>query len=348
MNCEVHVAPENGLSGTAPSVAPNTHAARAEYFEELGRLSSTGRYARAHFQKRVSRADGRVMLGEAAVWLLPSLLGVATFPHRFLTPWMLLYGYSMLSDDISDGDHEPEGTHVAGALLCRAILRFSEAVGSPEAVMGWFSDSQLDVADEASAEHSSQAIQSVRPADYLSAGRKNAHLRVLARAIASIRQESSLSRREENGVHELCAAVQLLDDLTDLARDYEAGRGTPLLRATLRYVERNPLREDLGWVGQSLLVGALCSGGAHASLQASGALLESALQSFNGAPDGAGQLFVRDLCWRVKAAANEIAEAGEAVRRFAISSPCDQPDAPSPSVPLLRARRALDGVACSQ
>src|ERR1035437_8246341 len=79
---------------------------RSLFFDHLDSLPAPfARIVKEHYIERVVRAESRQMLGEYAAFLLGDVLRIPdeSIVRRIAVPWLVVYEYSLMIDDIVDG-----------------------------------------------------------------------------------------------------------------------------------------------------------------------------------------------------------------------------------------------------
>lgn len=202
-----------------------TRAARAllgSHFDRLpGRLGS---WCNERYAERTARAGARLMWGEAVPLLLGDACGAArTVPSRLTIPWLLLYAHALFVDDTQD-----MGRPGDEAILCDQLKKQALEAWRPE----FDRDPRLQTLLAECHCRMQQAVLADR--DLETSGLSGGALRTLAAksalvhfglaAMRSAASEAFPGRAMTAGLSQVCAAVQVLDDLADMQEDLPRGR----------------------------------------------------------------------------------------------------------------------------
>jgi len=198
----------------------------------------------AYYEERIQRSGSNLMFGEQVPFLLVDLLGTSRVSaERIMLPWALLYAHSLLLDDLLDQPDrmDPIDVILSQILLDRAVSGFRDSVGTDPAI--WNSFERYRQESLNAMVHEIQ--QSRRPTTVDAAGQltyqgyKSAVAKFCAAALVYVEQQRALSATEEDALEGICVAVQLLDDLQDIAEDRAANRYNYILHRASRWLGDN-------------------------------------------------------------------------------------------------------------
>lgn len=194
----------------------------------------------AHYKERLSCAEGRPMLGEYAIFLAGDLFLIKPqVVDKLAFPWLLLYEYSLLLDDLLDGSrsHWSHELLLSQILLESSITEYKKLLGDNKSLWAAYNSYQREWINEMMHEMKwscSKENQSKTGAIFQQ-GRKAAMVKFCVTSIVYLDKNRLLTSREEKGIDHLCAGIQLLDDLTDVLEDHRAGRLNVLLGDTYEW-----------------------------------------------------------------------------------------------------------------
>lgn len=197
-----------------------------------------------HYKERLGCAEDRPMLGEYAAFMVGDLFSIKPqIVDQLAFPWLLLYEYSLLLDDLLDKSrsrrvHELLLTQI---LLESSLTRYRSLLGDNSLLWAVY-DSYRQQSTNGILHEIEWSTNVSRMCDngvIIEQGRKSAIVKFCATSIVYFDKKRLLSSREEEGIDHLCAGIQLLDDLTDVFEDHKAGRLNVLLKDAYDWLENN-------------------------------------------------------------------------------------------------------------
>jgi hypothetical protein len=242
------------------AVAERVMDVRSLFFDHLDLLpEGFARIVKEHYLERVVRAESRQMLGEYAPFLLADVLRVSdeSVVRQIAVPWLVVYEHALLVDDMVDG----KSPHRAERLLASQLL-YDDFL---DTWRNWFvqcpelwqvfrryhaqatSSALLELTEEPDS-----YIRTRRLADgssrHIAMGRKAALVKFCGATLLSVYNGKVLSRKEEAGIDNICAGIQLLDDLSDCVEDRNEGRFSyPVCEALQQGQRLSGLRFPHNW-----------------------------------------------------------------------------------------------------
>lgn len=221
-----------------------------------------------HYKERLKSAEGRPMIGEYAPYIFGDLFSVKQDNlEPLIFPWLLLYEYSLLLDDLLDNSRYqwPQELLLSQILLESSLSLYREALGDVQPLWAAYTSyrresidamiNEIDWLDTRERGSDAQVI--------ILQGRKAALVKFCAATIVYMDQRRLLTAGEEEAIDFLCSGIQLLDDTTDVSDDRKTGRMNLLLKDTYTWYEREGLDPDMNTLNMTrnqLTVGLICSG----------------------------------------------------------------------------------------
>lgn len=203
----------------------------------------------SHFHERLKRSENRPIFGEYAPYFLGSVLQARPKTVNSVSKaWILMYEHTLLIDDLVDKVRKDRSNELilSNILLDSSMSEFQSILGRQELVwqayrkyrFEWLTAmaTEIDVKrniDDASLD-----------AILLLQGQKSAIVKFCATSLIFLEEQRLLSPIEEKGLDAACIAVQLLDDLADVAEDFDEGRTNILLTQITRWLRSQALVGD--------------------------------------------------------------------------------------------------------
>jgi len=202
-----------------------------------------------HYNTRLKSTEGKPMLGEYAAFLIGGLYDINISTIMDISyPWLLLYEYCLLLDDIIDKNNEDLTNKIllSQMLLNKSRIEFKRIIGqtsrSWESFDIHFEEwiyAMLHELNLSKNEHTE-----FKPDNIIEQGRKASVVKFCASCILRLSNNRDLSPVEKVSLDNICAGIQLLDDLDDYLEDHAAGRKNFLLLETYRWLENNHTRNS--------------------------------------------------------------------------------------------------------
>lgn len=199
---------------------------------------------KSHYRERLLRSQGQIMLGEYAVFIISDLLKMSkNTVARVQFPWLMLYEYSLLLDDLLDESRKNfrEEILLSQILLDAAHYEFAEFIENSAYEKEIYSKYRME-SMYAMNEENAGINKEVTPFSedmVILQGQKSSLIKYLASSMMFLENNRALSENEEDALGNICSGIQLLDDLTDIEDDHEAGRKNSLLYKTYRWASSN-------------------------------------------------------------------------------------------------------------
>lgn len=203
-----------------------------------------------HYLARLVRAEDKHMLGEYVPFLLADILQIPNkVVSNFVVPWLVLYEHALLVDDAID----VKGSNWAENILLSQIVfndfislwqnRFSKYPYLWQIFCNYHTEEISSVLGELrnnSGINTSELSYSVADVSdiHIMMGRKAALVKFCATALSLEYKHRSLNSCEEIGIDNLCAGIQLLDDLSDSIEDYRESRYTYPLKLGSKWLRQ--------------------------------------------------------------------------------------------------------------
>lgn len=200
------------------------------------------------YQERLRRAGHRPMLGEYAPFLLRQVFGASQGTvEAICLPWFVLYAYTLSLDDVLDRieDASPVDVILSQVLLDSALLlwkpRFDSHGDLWDMFLQYRTESAVAIVGEATASRAwLQSAPNLSQSRHILMGQKAALVKLLAVSLSLDSRSRLLNSEENTGIDNVCAGIQLLDDITDYLEDYHARHYTYPLCLSLRWLYAKP------------------------------------------------------------------------------------------------------------
>lgn len=239
--------------------------------------SHLSRTLKDHFSERIARANGDPMIGEYAMHIFGQLLSISPkVIDLFTFPWLLLYEYSLLLDDILD-QTRANWKHeliLSQLLLDSANAAYGKLTNNNIFISKLFKDFRKQSFESMLNEinlksHTNDQFSKDR---ILYQGRKSSLVKYGISAMYFYDKNRILTVDEISAIDCLCCGVQLLDDLTDLKEDHISCQKNALLNQSYLWLENNIFKDVShlrpGYIDENkLIVGIILSGAASKSLE---------------------------------------------------------------------------------
>jgi len=238
-----------------------------------------------HFRERLNRSQNAIMIGEFAPYIFGDLLGISEANiKKAALPWLFLYEYSLLIDDLIDKNRPKWNLELltSQVLLDISIRKFLEVVNYNQDFMNFLSKYRTETYGGILKEFSLSKYKYIQSSSetVVNQGRKSAFVKLLVYVLIKLEYSRAPTTIEEEQFDKICSAIQLLDDLTDFYEDYEESRTNLLLANTLNWLKIKGLNSDgIHIKKDTLFIAMLLSSSIQTSLELASNLLESSSQN---------------------------------------------------------------------
>ncbi len=276
-----------------------------------------------HYEERVRRACGLPMLGEYAPFMMGDLLIIKPRTIELLNfPWLLLYEYTLLLDDVIDQPRKFSQRELvlSQMLLASSLDEFKRVLGDSQQLWAayysyqreWLIGSlhEMDLSSHEKTSFPSEVISQQ--------ARRAAIAKFCAASLLFLDQHRLPTPREESGIDHFCAGIMVLDDLTDVLEDHIEGRRNFLLETTREWSNANIPRESITWTTLSidqLTIGLVYSGAISRSWKAAADEIDKALGIFSDSESQTANYF-RSISIHCRRSARLIDDATTILPKF--------------------------------
>jgi hypothetical protein len=234
-----------------------------------------------HFNERINRTDETLMLGEYAPFILGDLFEISNESiNKVAFPWFLMYEYSLLLDDLLDKQRENWQLELLSSqiLLDASFKKFFLAINNQIDIYNSFEKYRKESIDAIISELKCSNMKSIK-SNVIIQGRKAALVKFCVSYMINIDKKRKISEEEESILDNICAGIQLLDDLTDFMEDHIEGRLNILLSFVYNWIENNyQLYNRKNLSNEQLIAGLIVSQSLNTTLEFSHNLLKSVCQ----------------------------------------------------------------------
>lgn len=219
----------------------------------------------SHYSARIRISESRPMLGEHAAFMFGDLFSADDRNIDVVSfPWLLLYEYALVLDDLADDrfTEKADLQIVSEMLFENAVREYEMIFGGDKRLWRSFDYSKTQFFE--SMEH--EKTISVGDGDPFSAdllvqqGRKSALAKICATSLMLVDKDRPLTHAEEVGIDHICTAVQLLDDVADVAEDFERRQSNPLLNSARKWVDAHLAEYKNASNQKAIIMGLIYSG----------------------------------------------------------------------------------------
>lgn len=265
------------------TIKPNVIGIRKQFKEYVLKLNpELWKTIINHFNERLKRANNTLMLGEYAPFILGNLFSVSELTiNRVAFPWFLMYEYSLLLDDLMDKKRENWQLELLSsqALLDSSFKEFITLANNRFNIFKSF-DKYRDEAFDGMVNElkwsKNNSINNIKSSAIIQ-GRKAALVKFCVSYMIDIDQNRNISKDEECILDNICAGIQLLDDLTDFMEDHNEARLNIMLSKTYEWLENNYYISDRENINSDqLIAGLILSQSLNAILEFSHKFLNTA------------------------------------------------------------------------
>lgn len=264
------------------SIKPHVLCIRSQFHDFALKLKpELGKILIDHFNERLERANNTLMLGEYAPFILGDLFSVSKSTiNKVAFPWFLMYEYSLLLDDLLDKEREYWQLELLSSqiLLDNTFKEFIEVANNKFNIFTSFNKYRNESVDSLVNElkwSNDGFIENIDSAIIIQ-GRKAALVKFCISYMINIDKTRNISEVEETTLDNICAGIQLLDDLTDFIEDHNEGRTNVMLSSIFKWVEKNyPMINRDNINNEQLIAGLILSQSLNITLEFSHYLLKS-------------------------------------------------------------------------
>lgn len=252
-----------------------------------------------HYEERLRRAHGHPMLGEYAPFMVGDLFALR--PHaieQLAFPWLLLYEYSLLLDDLIDQERVFSRSELllSQMLLTSSCNEYRRLIGESRSPWAAYDSYQhewlLGMLNEMQALSFKEACSPLEMVNQQ--GRKSAIVKFCAASLVYLDKGRLLSSQEQQGIDHICSGIQLLDDLTNVLEDHREGRHNFILELTHQWFKATLSHARVGWASlntNQLTFALVYSGSIGRSWNAAADELEKGLTCFTGSESQTAKYF---------------------------------------------------------
>jgi len=264
------------------TIRPDVLRIRQQFKEYAIKLKpELGKIVINHFNERLARANDTLMLGEYAPFILGNLFGISESSiSKVAFPWFLMYEYSLLLDDLLDKERENWQLELLSSqvLLDNSHREFFYNIKNEISILDSFDKYRNQSIDSIIHELKWSKMSSIECVDsaVIIQGRKAALVKFCVSYMIHIDKNREITNEEESILDNICAGIQLLDDLTDFMEDYNEGRINIMLSSIYNWIETNYPecnRDNLS--SDQLIAGLILSQNLNTTLEFSHFLLKS-------------------------------------------------------------------------
>lgn len=205
---------------------------------------SLGKIVVAHYKNRLYRAKSLPMLGEYVVYLIGDLFKIpVNIINQLSFPWLLLYEYCLLIDDIIDNPikNNSKEYKTSQILLKSALKEYNNNFKNDISLVESFGTYHRQWFDAMIFElnQNFEIDSKVTDVEFLQQGRKSALVKFCADSLVRLNNKRSLNPIEEKCLDNFCSGIQLLDDVTDIEQDYTLGVSNTIIKDMYQWIEKN-------------------------------------------------------------------------------------------------------------
>lgn len=247
-----------------------------------------------HFQERNERASGTLMLGEYAPFILGDLFSISHGSIKNVAfPWFLMYEYSLLLDDLIDKERVNWHNELLSSqlILDKSYHNFFVSVNNRKQLFDSLEKYRKQSVDSMLHEKSWSIERDIKDLNnsIIIQGRKAALVKFCVTYMFNLDSNRIIFPQEEKVLDNICAAIQLLDDLTDFYEDYSENRINLLLNTTFKWLNNNYPNINCSTLSYDQLVSALVlSQSVNTTLEFSGNLLSNLSETIKPNPSNSG------------------------------------------------------------
>lgn len=236
-----------------------------------------------HFKERLNRLENVPMLGEYSVLVFGELFSISKkIIQENLLPWFLLYEYSLLLDDLLDKKRLNWELELLASqiVLDKSLSEYLKVIGNNELAFKTFEKFRRQSVDSMIYEILWSKNRLVNSTDISVniQGQKASLLKFCITSLITRKDNRLLSIDEEKSLNDLCAGIQLLDDLTDIFEDHQEGRMNIVLQETYKWIYKNSQMKTFNEIDYNhLTIGLIYSGNLNITLDIASDLISRAI-----------------------------------------------------------------------
>lgn len=235
-----------------------------------------------HYNERLVRAGSTLMIGEYVPFILGDLFSISMASiQKVAFPWFLMYQYSLLIDDLLDQTRKNWKLELLSSqvLLDASFKEFSN--NNNNEIFSLFEKYRNESVNGMICEFNHSKNDAINPtketvSHLIMQGRKAALAKFCVTYMISIDKHREIKKNEERILDNICAGVQLLDDLTDYSEDYYENRINITLSIMYKWFKINhPTLNSKKLNHKQLVAGIIVSKSLENTLDFSHSLLKS-------------------------------------------------------------------------
>ncbi|HWR82090.1 MAG TPA: hypothetical protein VN285_02175 [Candidatus Deferrimicrobium sp.] len=254
----------------------------------------------AHVHERRERCEGRPMMGECAPFLIGPLFSITGSAVRSVAyPWLLMYEYSLLLDDLVDTarSNRSNETILSQVLLATSVSEFRNVVGDEVSIWNAYATYRDEWLNAMLHEVNSPADGTDQFSEdaILQHGKKAAIVKFCAACMVFLDKGRLLTVREEQAIDCFCSGVQMLDDVADITEDFLDHRDSILLGDIYDWIQKHCSYCDNNSTGSQsscLVAGLVYSGAVSRAWRTAADCFDTALGLLNGCENEVSFFFV--------------------------------------------------------
>lgn len=241
-----------------------------------------------HFNERLKKANGTPMLGEYTVYVLGDIFSISEeIIEENSFPWFILYEYSLLLDDLLDKNRSNWQLELLTSqlLLDKSFKEYIKVIKNNKYIVETFDLYRNQSINSMIYElnwSKKDMIKETNKALNIQ-GRKSALMKFCVSCLVMKEKDRMLNEIEEKSLDNLCAGIQLLDDLTDVLEDHKEGRMNILLQETYIWLNNNLFNQDTDSrqndiTVDQLITGLIYSGSINNTLEVASELINKTVE----------------------------------------------------------------------
>jgi len=248
-----------------------------------------------HFKERLERAGDNLLLGEYAPYILGHLFNISKSTiNKVSFPWFLLYEYSLIFDDLLDKDRVDWKMELISSqkLLDYSHQEFIKFINKDNKLFNDFNkyrDQSIDGMIK-EIDWTVNGIIDNKNTAILFQGRKAALVKFCVSFMIKSDKKRSIYQTEEQVLDNICAGIQIIDDLTDIVEDHNEHRINIMLSTIYEWIYKNYGINSTNISTNQLLAGLIFSNSLNTTLDISSFLLSSVKKNLKETPYNKGAI----------------------------------------------------------
>lgn len=264
------------------TIRPKVLNVRRQFYDYAANMKSElGNSVIYHFNERLKRAGDTLMLGEYAPFILGDLFSISeTGISKISFPWLILYEYCLLLDDLMDKERENWQLEMLSSqvLLDKAYKEYFVDANDRYNIHNYFERYRNESIEGIVSElnwSKNNKIENIDAAIIIQ-GRKAALVKFCVASMINVEHNRNITKEEEKILDNICAAIQLLDDLTDISEDHTECRINIMLSTIYKWIENKyPYYNKTNINYDQLIAGLIISQSMNTTLEISANQLRS-------------------------------------------------------------------------